>query len=91
VSNLAQITADPDVMSSRTGRLRGVSFADVVKVLGFQPNVDDDESKVKHSWGFRVNGSPCAIWDYYGTQWSCDGEPAILRDLFGDKYTAEQG
>lgn len=42
------------------------SYNQIVKVLGFEPNVThlDDPSKVKASWGFTVDGVHCGIWCY---------------------------
>ena len=36
--------------SHRTGGLEGLSAADIVRALNFEPNVDDDADKVVNSW-----------------------------------------
>ena len=41
----------------------------IVKVLGFKPNVDDDPSKVVNSWGFTIDGEDAAIWDWKGSEY----------------------
>jgi hypothetical protein len=42
--------------------------AEIVKVLGFAPNVEDDASRVVSSWGFTIDGTDAAIWDYKGSE-----------------------
>lgn len=68
------------------------SYDNIVKVLGFEPNVThlDDSSKVKASWGFTVDGIRCGIWcyKYYGKVENCDywsffGPQEIFNKLFG--------
>lgn len=56
----------------------------IITVLGFAPNCEDDPDKVKNSWGFTVNGFPCGIWDYRGHHWSIfDGSlDQVLLSLF---------
>lgn len=49
------------------GTLSNVSYDEIVKVLGFEPNVDDDPYKVKYSWGFTIDGEPAGIWDWKGS------------------------
>lgn len=72
-----------------TGRLSNTSVAEINKVLGFTPNVEDDPDKVKHSWGFTVDGVRCGIWDYKGSErcgsFSTFGPAHIFVALFGDK------
>ena len=77
-----QIIPDTKIGSHCEGELR-VSYERICEVLG-PPNMDDDESKVKHSWGYRVDGEPIAIWDYYGHEWSYYGNADTLRKLFGN-------
>ena len=78
---------------SRTGTLSNVTVAQIVKVLGFKANVDDDPDKVKHSWGFKVAGIPCGIWDYKGSEkynsFSTDGPPEVFIKLFGKNYSKD--
>lgn len=50
--------------------------------LGFLPNCQDDTSKVRYSWGFTVNGSPCGIWDYKGSRWSVYDPDRVLHLVF---------
>lgn len=68
-----------------------VKYDEIVKAVGFEPNVThlDDKSKVKASWGFKVDGDFCGIWcyKYYGnprncTEWSYYGNLETLRKLF---------
>jgi hypothetical protein len=57
------------------------SLRDIVAILG-NPNVQDDEDKVTHSWGFAIDGDLCGIWDYKGERWSTYYEtPAAGRKL----------
>lgn len=72
-----------------TGRLLPtITYRQIVKVLGFRPNCDDDESKVKYSWGFiaEYNGKrvKCGIWDYKGSRWSTYGPQEVFDYLFKD-------
>ena len=69
----------------RTGTLTGVTYNQIVDALGFHPNANDDDEKVKNSWGFTFNGTHCGIWDYKGHCWSCYGPKEIFVTLFGDK------
>jgi hypothetical protein len=74
----------------KTGELSGLTAAQITKILGFKPNVDDDPDKVKYSWGFTVNGKRCGIWDYHGSyitkHFSTFGPSEALIAVFGDKY-----
>ena len=58
-----KITPNSNVSSYRMGSLVGLSKAQIDSILGFKPNMQDDASKVKHSWGFSVRGKDCAVWD----------------------------
>lgn len=75
---------------SRTGSLSGLNVNDLERLIGFKANVKDDPSKVKYSWGFKVNGKRCAVWDYYGGwkrgEWSTFGPADVLTKLFGSAY-----
>jgi hypothetical protein len=79
-----------DVASYRTGGLSGLTKKDIDRILGFKPNVLDDQDKVKYSWGFRVNSKTCAVWDYKGSykhkEWSVFGPSDLLEALFGDHF-----
>lgn len=67
----------------RTGTLSAsVTVAEIEKVLGFKANIDDDESRVTHSWGFTVNGKRAGIWDYKGSRWSVFDPDGVLPALF---------
>ena len=73
--------------SYRTGGLKDITKRQIMEVLGFAPNVDDDELKVVNSWAFNVNGREvCAIWDYKGShlynRWSCYDPAGVLPALF---------
>lgn len=51
--------------SHRTGSIdSGYTVAEINRILGFKPNIQDDPQRVKHSWGFTADGQPCGIWDY---------------------------
>lgn len=70
--------------SFRMGTLNGaLTVTDINNVLGFEPNIDDDPSKVKYSWGFEADGVHCGIWDYKGVRWSTYGPKEIFEKLFG--------
>ena len=73
--------------SYRTGGLKDITKRQIMEVLGFAPNVDDDELKVVNSWAFNVNWREvCAIWDYKGShlynRWSCYDPAGVLPALF---------
>lgn len=73
--------------SYRTGGLVNITRSQIIEVLGFKPNVQDDEAKVVSSWAFNVNGREvCAIWDYKGShlynRWSCYDPAGVLPALF---------
>lgn len=88
-----KIQPKADVASHRTGRIQGLTKAQIDGILGFRPNVDDDATKVKYSWGFTADGQCCAVWDYKGSHrtlaWSTYGDQALLQSLFGDHYHHE--
>jgi hypothetical protein len=79
-----------DVASHKTGRIVGLTKAQIDKVLGFEPNVDDDPYKVKYSWAFNAGGRDCAIWDWKGShklrEFSAYGPKEVLSKLFGTSY-----
>jgi|GEM_PF-2401237 len=87
-----EIIPDSTIGSHRTGRLDGITVDKIEAVLGFSPNVKDDPDKVRYSWGFRVNGYACAIWDYRGSHefntFSTFGPSSVLHALFPDHYVA---
>ncbi len=43
------------------------TYEDIVKVLGFKPNAQDDPCKVRYSWAFTIDGQEAAIWDWKGS------------------------
>jgi hypothetical protein len=74
---------------NRTGRISStISKEQIIEILGFAPNVEDDPDKVENSWGFTVDGVRCGIWDYKSCQWSTFGPHEIFQKLFGSFYTA---
>lgn len=79
---------------SRTGTLTNISAATISNVLGFTPNVKDDPSKVKCSWGATVDGVRIGIWDYNGSyryrQFSTFGPHEVLKKLFPDNYEGDR-
>jgi len=91
MSNL-KIVPVSDVASHKTGRIVGLSKAEIDRILGFKPNVADDPGKVKHSWGFNVQGNDCAVWDWKGShklkEWSAYGPDSVLREVFGTSYVS---
>lgn len=76
--------------SHRTGILESISALEIEHVLGFAPNIDDDPYKVVNSWGFKVDGHECGIWDYKGShtygQFSTYGPDHVFKQLFGTHY-----
>ena len=72
--------------SHRTGGLEGLDKEDIEKIMGFAPNVADDEEKVKYSWRCFVDGSQFAIWDYKGShtvnRWSFYDPDHKAMDIF---------
>ncbi len=81
-----------DVASHKTGRIVGLTKAQIDRILGFKPNIKDDPYKVKYSWGFNVQGNDCAIWDWKGShrfnEFSAYGPDAVLRQVFGSNYVS---
>lgn len=68
----------------KTGELpEDITPERIADVLGFAPNIDDDPSKVKFSWGFTYKGEQCGIWDYKGSRWSTYGPHWVFAELFG--------
>jgi hypothetical protein len=72
--------------SHRTGSIdSGYTVAEINRILGFKPNIQDDPQKVKYSWGFTADGQPCGIWDYRGGRWSVFGPQEVFDKLFPAK------
>lgn len=70
----------------RTGSIDSAyTVREINEILGFRPNVQDDPGKVKHSWGFTVDGQRCGIWDYRGGRWSVFGPQEVFDVLFPAK------
>lgn len=91
MSKLKIVPVD-NVGSHKTGRIVGLTKAQIDKVLGFKPNVADDPYKVKYSWAFNVQGNDCAIWDWKGSyklnEFSAYGPDTVLREVFGTNYVS---
>ncbi len=72
----------------------GIPIARMVELMANAALLDDDESKVSHSWGFAVNGVFCAVWSYKGSEqvgaWSAYGPIESLRLVFGDNVGASR-
>jgi len=72
--------------SHRTGDLSGFTKKEITKILGFEPNIQDDPYKVTASWGFTVDGVACGIWDYKGSavykEWSTYDPANVLDKIF---------
>lgn len=85
------ITPINECGSHRTGTLSS-SYREIIKVLGFSENVEDDESKVEASWGFEdQHGRAAFVWCYkqgkkWCTSWSTYGDPTLLTELFGNRF-----
>ncbi len=75
------------VGDSRTGSLINITVEEINNLLGFTANCKDDPSKVKHSWGFTVDGVRCGVWDYKGSEeynsFSTFGPHESLKKVFG--------
>ena len=88
------ITPNNQIMSYKQGSLINLTKAQIQRALGFAPNVQDDEDKVAYSWGFDVDGNPCAIWDYKGShrfnRWSYYDPAGVLPAIF-DRSNIEEG
>jgi len=81
--------------SYRMGGLKNLTRAQIIGVLGFPPNAQDDPDKVVNSWAFNVNGKDvCGIWDYNGShkfnRWSYYDPAGVLPALF-DAANIEEG
>lgn len=78
--------------SHKMGELVGLTYQQVVDVLGFEPNIEDDPHKVVNSWSFLADGNKCAVWDYKGSHewgtWSVYGKREVFEALFGKSYVA---
>lgn len=81
---------DGFIASNRTGNLYDINVSTINRILGFEPNQDDDPDKVENSWGFVVDGVKCAIWDWKGSQnygqFSTFGPDDVFIKLFGTNY-----
>jgi len=70
----------------KMGSLKNLTVEDVNRILGFTANCMDDPMKVKNSWGFKVRGIRCGIWDYKGgDRFSFFGPEEIMVELFGEE------
>lgn len=82
-----KITPFKKVGPCLTGNLSNVTVDEINRILGFDPNCEEDSAKVKHSWGFKVDGQHCGIWDYKGSEqfnsFSTYGPASIFVKLFG--------
>jgi hypothetical protein len=75
----------------KSGSLVNLKYEEIEYVLG-APNVKDDVTKVKHSWGFTATMHTgvtyrCGIWSYKGSEeydeWSFYGPALVMEALFG--------
>lgn len=75
----------------RTGEIQGYTVAEINRILGFRPNVDDDPDKVRYSWGFLADGVQCGIWSYRNShlfkQFSTSGPAEVFATLFPARKT----
>lgn len=84
MSVVTPITEDEAVGQYRTGSLpSSLTVKDISRAIGFPPNHEDDKRKVKHSWGFSIDGVKCGIWDYTGVRWSTYDPQGLVGKLFG--------
>lgn len=87
IAEAKRIKPKRNIASHKTGSLSDkLSFNDIVATLGFKPNCDDDGYKVKYSWGFTIDGEPCAIWDYKDARWSTFGPREKFVEIFGEEF-----
>jgi hypothetical protein len=74
----------------RQGLLKNITVSEISQILGFGPNCKDDPYKVVNSWGFKVDGIHCGIWDYKGShkfkQFSTYGPDLVFETIFGEHY-----
>ena len=82
--------------SSRQGTIQNITEQEIESIFGFPANVDDDSFKVVNSWAVDVDDTHTIhVWDYKGShldgQFSTDGSPAVLKQIFGDRYVADRG
>jgi hypothetical protein len=69
----------------RCGGLVKLTVDDIVADLG-DPDSHGDPKGTKHGeWHFRLDGRPCAIWDWHG-QWSFWGDSEAMGRLFGREH-----
>lgn len=84
-----KIVPFPQPGDCRTGTGEGYTVSEINAVLGFEPNCEDDPSKVKVSWGFKADGVHCGVWDYKGSYkyktFSFYGPKEVLEALFPPK------
>jgi hypothetical protein len=84
------ITPINKVGANRTGTLYDINVSTINRILGFEPNVQDDPDKVVNSWGFSYKDEICGIWDYKGShefgQFSTFGPDWVFEELFGTNY-----
>lgn len=84
------IVPNPNAVGYKTGQLNNITVDEIVSVLGFSSNVNDDPTKVVNSWGATVDDVEIAIWDYKGShqfgQFSTYGPHETFLSLFGSSY-----
>jgi hypothetical protein len=51
----------------RQASIVGLTALEISARLGFPPNGADNPDKVVNCWEFTVDGVPCAVWDYRGS------------------------
>lgn len=82
------IIPDNNIRSSKTATLTDTTYDEIINLLG-NPNVNDDESKVRWSWGFRYKDAEMAIWDWKGSgdyhEWSIYGPRYLWYELLPNK------
>lgn len=74
----------------KTGQLRDITKHAIITTLGFEPNIEDDPTKVENSWCFEIDGKRFGVWDYLGSHqyniFSTFGDSSILKQIFGKAY-----
>jgi hypothetical protein len=85
------IVPELSISPYRMGTLRNLNKSDIVRILGFEPNVKSDFDKIINNWGFTLDGERCDIWDYDNSdrrnEWSTFGSHQKMKELFGIHYT----
>lgn len=73
-----------------TGTIKGLSAAQISKILGMKPTDVNPHEKTVNEWKFTADCAQFAIWDYRGSEkqkeYSTYGSSTVLAQLFGSHY-----